>query len=217
MSTTKIHYEVRGLFWKEQLQQEKPKIKAFFDYKKDKLCSITKAFSGIDPYKAREEAFLFYQSIIDVLYEALGKPYSDDHQARSDLQVFLHAGRASVTRIGNMCFDDNLFNEIAVYWVCETDGKCKRRLIHGIGYCPEDEPEQAAEQLMATWFNLIAEREYYESNDLNLPSTILCDMTDIGGDYDFVPPTPFNWDLFSGQHCGQDLFGWYRKRNGCTN
>lgn len=196
MDKKKSHYLVHGLFWKEQMYNSN-----YLETKKNKLCSIDKTFEDADLSKARQEAFVYYQSLIDVLYEALGDNYTTDQQARIDLQVFLHAGcSTAVTRIGKMTFDDNLFNEIAVYWVNGT----KKRLIHGIWYRPKDEQHQLDEQLATMGSNLIEEYAYYERNNLPFENDTLCDMTDLNLGFQFVLPTPFNWDGFVEDNIAKD-------------
>ena len=137
MDKKKSHYLVHGLFWKEPMSNAN-----YHKAKKDNLCCINKTFEDADLKKARQEAFAYYQSLIDVLYETLGLQYTDDEQAQIDLQAFFDAGCSNaITHIGRLTFDDNLFNEIGVYRV--KDGK--KKLVRGIGYQPNDEPEQFIE------------------------------------------------------------------------
>jgi hypothetical protein len=137
MDKKKTHYLVHGLFWKKQMHNID-----YLEAKKDNLCCINKTFEDADLKKARLEAFAYFQSLIDVLYEALGLQYTDDEQAQIDLQVFFHAGCSNaITRIGRLTFDDNLLNEIGVYRV--KNGK--KKLIRGIGYQPDDEPKPTIE------------------------------------------------------------------------
>ena len=137
MDKKKTHYLVHGLFWKEPMSNAN-----YHKTKKDNLCCINKTFADTDFKKARQEAFAYYQSLIDVLYETLGLHYIDDEQAQIDLQVFFDAGCSNaITRIGRLTFDDNLFNEIGLYRV--KNGK--KKLIRGISYQPEDELEPIIE------------------------------------------------------------------------
>ena len=192
MDKKKSHYLVHGLFWKEQMYNSN-----HLEAKKDKLCSINKTFANANLSKARLEAFAYYQSLIDVLYEALGDSYTTDQQARTDLQAFLHAGcSTAVTRIGKMIFDDNLFNEIAVYWVNGT----KKRLIHGIWYRPKEKLHQSDALLAAMGSNLIKEHAYYERHNLPIENETLCDMTDLNLGFQFVLPIPFDWDGFADEN-----------------
>ena len=189
MDKHQSHYEVHALFWKEPLNDA-----SYLEDKKNRLCNFTKTFSNAKLYTARQEAFVYYQSLVDVLYEALGKCYTNDRQARIDLQAFLHAGcKSSVTRIGKMVFDDNLFNEIAVYWVHGS----KKRLIHGISY--QTQNETFDESIATMGHNLIKEHQFYERHDISCPKEILCDMTDIGCGFEFVLPTPFDREAFSNE------------------
>ena len=192
MDKRQSHYLVHGLFWKEQMHNA-----SYLKARKNNLCSINKVFANDDLYKARQEAFAYYQSLIDVLYEALGDSYTTDHQARIDLQTFLNAGCSNaVTRIGKMTFDDNLFNEIAVYWVNDKE----KRLIHGIWYRPKEKLHQPDEQLATMGSNLIKEHAFYERNNLPIKQDTLCDMTDLNLGFQFVLPTPFDWDGFADEN-----------------
>ena len=188
MDKKKSHYLVHGLFWKEPMSNAN-----YHKAKKDNLCCINKTFGDTDLGKARQAAFAYYQSLIDVLYEALGDCYTTDQQARIDLQAFLHADCSKAkTRIGKMTFDDNLFNEISVYWVNGTE----KRLIHGIWYRPKDEQLQLDKRLATMGGNLIKEHAYYERHALPIEDEMLCDMTDLNSGFQFVLPTPFDWDVF---------------------
>ena len=202
MDKKKSHYLVHGLFWKKQMRNDD-----YFEAKKDNLCSIIKTFEDTDLSKARQAAFAYYQSLIDVLYEALGDCYTTDQQARIDLQAFLHAGCSkSKKHIGKMVFDDNLFNEIAVYWVNGTE----KRLIHGIWYQDKDEPHQLDERLATMGSNLIKEHSYYERHHLPFEGETLCDMTDLNLGFQFVLPTPFDWDGFVEDNIAKETQAMYQ-------
>ena len=202
MDKKKSHYLVHGLFWKEQMRNAD-----YLEAKKDNLCSINKTFEDADLSKARQAAFAYYQSLIDVLYEALGDCYNTDYQARIDLQAFLQAGcNKSKKRIGKMIFDDNIFNEIAVYWVNGTE----KRLIHGIWYRPQDEQLQLDERLATMGSNLIKEHTYYEHHHLPIEGETLCDMTDLNLGFQFVLPTPFDWDGFVEENLAKETQAMYQ-------
>lgn len=197
MDKKKTHYLVQGLFWRGQMHDE-----SYQETKKEKLCHITKTFANDDLYAARQEAFANYQSLIDVLYDALGEKYTTDQQARIDLQAFLNAGcDSSVTRIGKMTFDDNILNEIAVYWVHNG----KKRLIHGIAYRPDNEKEESDKNIATMGRNLVAEHNYYEHYNIPFPYDCLCDMTDLSLGFQFVLDTPFDWDGFAKENLLRDM------------
>ena len=202
MDKKKSHYLVHGLFWKGQMHNAN-----YHEARKDKLCCINKTFEDDDLSKARKEAFAYYQSLIDVLYEALGDSYTTDQQARIDLQTFLNAGCSKAkTRIGKMAFDDNLFNEIAVYWV----NGAEKRLIHGIRYRPKDEQQKLDERLATMGTNLIKEHAYYERHALPIEEETLCDMTDLNLGFQFVLPTPFDWDGFVEDNLAKETQAMYQ-------
>lgn len=196
MDKKKSHYLVHGLFWKGQMHNAN-----YHEAKKDKLCSINKTFEDVNLSKARKEAFAYFQSLIDVLYETLDDCYTTDLQARIDLQTYFHAGSSKAQiRIGKINFDDNLFNEIAVYWVNETE----KKLIHGIWYRPKEEQHQLDEQFALMGGNLIKEHAYYECHHLPFEDETLCDMTDLNLGFQFVLPTPFDWDGFVEENLAKD-------------
>lgn len=202
MDKKKSHYLVHGLFWKEQMRNAD-----YLEARKDNLCSINKTFEDADLSKARQEAFTFFQSVIDVLYETLGDCYTTDRQARIDLQTYFHAGCSKAkTCIGKMVFDDNLFNEIAVYWVNGTE----KRLIHGIWYRAKDEQLQLDERLATMGSNLIKEHAYYERHALPIEEETLCDMTDLNLGFQFVLPTPFDWDGFVEDNLAKETQAMYQ-------
>jgi hypothetical protein len=202
MDKKKSHYLVHGLFWKEQMRNAD-----YLKAKKDNLCNINKTFEDADLSKARQDAFAYYQSLIDVLYEAMGDCYSTDQQARIDLQTYFHAGCSKTKmRIGKMIFDDNLFNEIAVYWV----NGAEKRLIHGIWYRAKDELLQLDERLASMGSNLIKEHAYYERHHLPIEGETLCDMTDLNLGFQFVLPTPFDWDGFVEDNIAKETQAMYQ-------
>lgn len=202
MDKKKSHYLVHGLFWKKQMRNAD-----YLEAKKDNLCSINKTFEDTDLSKARQEAFAYYQSVIDVLYETLGDCYTTDQQARIDLQPYFHAGcNKSKKHIGKMVFDDNLFNEIAVYWVNGTE----KRLIHGIWYRAKDEQLKLDERLATMGSNLIKEHAYYERHHLPIEGETLCDMTDLNLGFQFVLPTPFDWDGFVEDNLAKETQAMYQ-------
>ena len=202
MDKKKSHYLVHGLFWKEQMLNAD-----YLEARKDNLCSINKTFEDADLSKARQAAFAYYQSLIDVLYDALGGCYTTDQQARIDLQTYFHAGCSkSKKHIGKMTFDDNLFNEIAVYWVNGTE----KRLIHGIWYRAKDEQLQLDERLATMGSNLIKEHAYYERHALPIEEETLCDMTDLNLGFQFVLPTPFDWDGFVEDNLAKETQAMYQ-------
>ena len=106
-----------------------------------------------------------------------------------------------MTRIGKITFDDNIFNEIAVYWVHNG----KKKLIHGISYRPDDEKEALDKNIATMGRNLVAEHDYYERHNIPFPYDCLCDMTDLSLGFQFVLDTPFDWDGFAKENLLRDM------------
>ena len=58
------------------------------EFKEEDLITINKEFRNKDNRKAREEAFSYFNSIIEVLLESKGIAYKNDIQAEKHLEVF---------------------------------------------------------------------------------------------------------------------------------
>jgi hypothetical protein len=61
---------------------------------------ISKKFENKNPIIARDEAFHYYQSWIDILLQHKGKEYVSDGEARKDLVTFIEPGASAKLQAG---------------------------------------------------------------------------------------------------------------------
>jgi hypothetical protein len=108
---------------------------------------ISKKFENKNPIIARDEAFHYYQSWIDILLQHKGKEYVSDGEARKDLVTFIEPGASAKLQAGGKEIEfnnDSFGNGIGVYFVADqTVGDSvfnfglveagDEVLIHGIG------------------------------------------------------------------------------------
>ena len=196
-----ISYTVETKFWRKNIGNKLEFLQNGGDIR-DAYQRSLKEFKNDSPIIAREEAFSHFQSIIDVLYEAMGKNFESDEQARFDLQKYLNSGNdfelfKNKSPEHRHKISDDVFNGIRVYLIIE-DSVTKNTLkiqIHSINYL--DYPECVDEEVFISLDGLIKEVEYYEQ--FNYPYTkqhefIL--LHPIGGKVELILKTPFNWNSF---------------------
>jgi hypothetical protein len=168
---SKIYYTVETKFWRKNIGNKLEFIQNGGDIR-DAYQRSLKEFKNDSPIIAREEAFSHFQSIIDVLYEAMGKNFESDEQARFDLQKYLNSGNdfelfKNKSPEHRHKISDDVFNGIRVYLIIE-DSVTKNTLkiqIHSINYL--DYPERLDEEVFISLDGLIKEVEYYDQ--LNYP------------------------------------------------
>ena len=84
-----LYYTVESRFWRRKIGNKLDNLVNGIDFS-DAFVNTSKEFHDSSPIKARKAAFNHYQSIIEVLYEGLSKKYTNDSQARIDLQCYLN-------------------------------------------------------------------------------------------------------------------------------
>ena len=138
--SSKLHYIVETKFWRRKIGNKLDNLVNGIDFS-DAYVNTSKEFHDLSPIKARKAAFNHYQSIIEVLYEGLDKQYTNDYQARKDLQYYLNSDND--IELGNKTkfkITDDFLNGIEVYMVVEKPLKGKeikangKYCIHGIRY-----------------------------------------------------------------------------------
>ncbi|HEY8660071.1 MAG TPA: ATP-binding protein [Hanamia sp.] len=183
---------------------------------------INKKFENENPIIAREEAFGFYQSWIDILLQSKNKEYISDKEARKDLISFIDPGVSTKLYSGNTEIEfnkDSLGNGIGVFFVPDIEigvsysGRIEagaELLIHGIGnfgrkYMLDDNV-----------CILSSEFEYYKhfnyetkSKEIDIVYCFRCWYED-GMDEEkttrTILETPFNWEGYD------KLFWWGRPK-----
>ena len=208
--SSKLHYIVETKFWRRKIGNKLDNLVNGIDFS-DAYVNTSKEFHDLSPIKARKAAFNHYQSIIEVLYEGLDKQYTNDYQARKDLQYYLNSDND--IELGNKTkfkITDDFLNGIEVYMVVEKPLKGKeikangKYCIHGIRYV--DYIDRLDNDLIENLENLFAENQYYE--EFNYPTDkeqVLKHFDPIGGRAEFYLQTPFDWDNFMKDFDGQKL------------
>lgn len=206
----KIHYIVESTFWKRKVGN---RLDNFLNGEDliSAFVNTSKEFCNSSPIVARKAAFNHYQSIVEVLYEGLNKEYTNDYQARIDLQYYLNS--ENEIELGNETkfkISDDFINGIEVSMVVEKPLNRKeikangKYCIHGIRYV--DYIDRLDNDLIENLENLFVENQYYE--EYNYPTEkeqVLKYFDPIGGNAEFYLQTPFDWDNFIKNFEGQEL------------
>ena len=207
----KIYYTVESLFYRKDIGNKLDFLLNNGDLK-DAIHHLKREFKDESPIIARENAFNYFQSMVDVLYDGLGKKYTTDEQARIDLQKYFNSGN-DFELMGDspnkFKISDDLFNGLNIYMIVDdpiTDKKKKNNkvLIHGINYI--DYPGRVDEEIVDSIKGLIKECVYYEQNSYSFKdyfSFIVLDK--IGGRVESILKTPLDLDSFITKHEGKDL------------
>lgn len=207
-----VYYTVEALFWRRKIGDKLDNWINGIDYS-DALVNIKQEFRHSSPIEARKEAFSHYQSLIDVLYDGLGKEYIDDYQARVDIQYYLDS--ENDIELGNTTrfkITDDMINGIEVYMVVDNSledrivrAKTKNKYcIHGIRYI--NYLDRLDKDLLESLKSLFLEHKYYEEYDLFLGNELVIKhFNKIGGGAEFFLETPFDWDRFMEAFDGHDL------------
>ena len=171
---------------------------------------ISKVFENENPLIAREEAFRFYQSWIDILLESKEKKYLTDIEARKELMTFIDINKPVKIYSGEAEIEFNessIGNGVGVFFVPDKviDVSYSGRiiegdelLIHGIGNFGR--PYMIDDNVII----LSCEAEYYkhfkyETNNKEIEINYCFRMSyDDGWEDDGIKtrtilPTPFDW------------------------
>ncbi|OBX22593.1 MULTISPECIES: hypothetical protein [Bizionia] len=205
---TNIYYEVETKYWRRNVPNIHDEFTTTVPKKTDIVESSTK-FENKSPFLARENAFNHYFSILDVLYEGLGKEHTTDAQARIDLQHYFDSGNA--IEIGGK---ESKFKSspdcdkgIEIYAVIEDtlNSTSEKFLIHGIRYL--EYLDRFDVGIQESLQGLIQEYNYYKQNEFLVTSYVEnLDMESIGGEKVSVLKTPFDWEKLTTDYSGLDLF-----------
>lgn len=205
-TTPHIHYIVESLFYRKDIGNKLDFLLNNGDLR-DAIHHTKKEFKAESPIIAREKAFNHYQSIVDVLYDGIGKKYSNDAQARIDLQKYFNSGND--VEFNKFKISDDIFNGLFIYMIVDENsmGENKKKnkvLIHGINYI--DYQEQVDEEIVDSIKGLISECKYYEQYSYALKDYFTWIVLDeIGGGVESILKTPFDLDLFISKHVGKTL------------
>ncbi|MBQ0768299.1 MAG: hypothetical protein KBT58_03345 [Bizionia sp.] len=205
---TNIYYQVETKYWRRDVpdvhDEFQDAIPTFFD-----VAETNTIFKNGSPLAARAAAFNHYFSVLEVLYQGLGKEQTSDAQARIDLQRYLDSGNAIELGGKGARFKSSPDHDkgIEIYMVIENplEKAPEKILIHGIRYLEYGDRFDAG--IQESLEGLLKEYSYYEQygyalnenrEDLNLEA--------IGGEKVSIIKTPFNWMQLTIDYIGLDLF-----------
>lgn len=205
-----IYYTVEARFWRRKIGNKLDNLLNGIDFS-DAYVNTNQVFCHSSPIEARTNAFNHYQSIIEVLYDGLGKKYTNDLQARIDLQYYLDS--ENNVELGNKTkfkITDDLINGIEVYMIAEEPLKRKdfktkgKYCIHGIRYI--DYIDRLDNDLIKCLKNLFYENQYYKEHNYSIGNEqVLKHFEPIGGNAESFLQTPFDWDNLMKEFDGQKL------------
>lgn len=198
-----IYYVVESLFWKSRIGDKLDFILNDGDLK-GAIHHSKKEFRDASPIAARKSAFNHYQSIIDVLYDGLGKRFSTDKQARVDLQTYFDSGNSAevLTRNASKRFriSDDILNGIEVYAIVENAPgldmvETSKLLIHSIGYNEKKAfAETILEDITSCFKNLLIEYDFYQKHhSLFSDNQKSIDVMNEHSECYSILWTPFDW------------------------
>ncbi len=160
-----ISYTVETKFWRKKIGNKLVFIQRGGDIH-DAYQRSVKVFRNNSPIIARDQAFSHFQSIIEVLYEAMNKTFVCDGQARLDLQEYLNSGNdfelfGSKTPEHSHKISDDVINGIFVFLIIEdlVSKESKKIQIHSINYL--DYPERPDDEIQHSLKGLIQEAAIY--------------------------------------------------------
>lgn len=177
-------------------------------------------FENESPIVARNEAFNYYQSFIEVLLQSIGKDYTSDKQTRIDLKDFREdkVPQSNTVNIseGEMTFNFERGNTIGVYMVVDKhmendDFRFADHLIHEIGFSIYDE-----NSFMNSLNNEFEYYSYYKYDTGELRTYVtFCDANEWEEGYRSNEPatysilkTPFDWTGYD------EPYWWLRTSDG---
>lgn len=205
---TNIYYQVESKYWRREVPNVhdafQDAIPTFSD-----VVETNTIFKKSSLILAREAAFSHYFSILDVLYEGLGKEQTTDAQARIDLQCYLDSGNAIELGGKGNTFKSSPDQEngIEVYMVVENllDKTKDKILIHGIRYL--DYLDRFDPGIQESIEGLIKEYSHYKKNKHIIGKSIEhYNFEANGGKKVSIIKTPFNWAQLILDYKGLDLF-----------
>ncbi len=143
MKQTKIFYIVKGTLYRNNIHN--------FNEDEENNITINKEFRGNNVLEIRKQAFSYFRSILEVLYESKGLVFENEDKAQKDLKDFYFSGIMDETpklsdKHPNLTgiFTDRDTNKYLTISFCKADDKpyiCKNgmkiyddKTIHFFGY-----------------------------------------------------------------------------------
>lgn len=202
---TTISYSVESYFWKRDIGSKIEALVKGVDFNQY-IQQSKKIFSDNEPIIARNKAFNHFQSLVDVLYEGIGKKYVNDKQARIDLQKYFNSGNDFELGSGSYKFkaSDDFFKGIIINMIIETNSIQKIIQIHSINYV--DYLHRPDDEITHSLNGLVLELKYYNAMNFRFGNLSMhIHLNNIGGKTQEIIETPFDWEDYTQTHKGKKL------------
>ena len=200
-----FHYEVETSLWKNPFKKTITDELEYAKFKQQNAYHDLKHFDHADPLTARKQAFDYLRSMIEVMCESIGKPYSNYWQAVSDLQPLLRADHPLAhQRLCNIQFDDDLLCGVSLTLLVEKGKKHDRVAIFNLGVYDDNHKEEILSDVVYSIMELERERRYY--NLARIPvKTEKIDLSGIGMADAEVMPSLMDWKEFTDTFADTDI------------
>ena len=201
-----FHYEVETILWKNPFDKS---VTDEVEYIKERCRNAyhdLKKFSHENPLVARGQAFNYLQSMLEVLCESIGKPYSNYWQAVRDLQPLFRANHPLAhQRVGIFQFDDDLLCGVSLTLVVEKGKKHDRVAIFNLGVYDDAHKEDILSDVVYSIVELVRERRYYQLAKVPI-ETEKVDLSGVGFDKIEIIPGIMNLKDFNKTFGGVDFY-----------
>jgi hypothetical protein len=200
-----FHYDVETSLWKNPFKKTITDELEYAKFKQQNAYHDLKHFDHADPLTARKQAFDYLRSMIEVMCESIGKPYSNYWQAVSDLQPLLRADHPLAhQRLCNIQFDDDLLCGVSLTLLVEKGKKHDRVAIFNLGVYDDNHKEEILSDVVYSIVELERERRYY--NLARIPvKTEKIDLSGIGMADAEVMPSLMDWKEFTDTFADTDI------------
>ena len=198
-------YEVETSLWKNPFKKTITDELEYAKFRRQNAYHDLKQFVGADPLTARKQAFSYLLSMIEVMCESIGKPYSNYWQAISDLQPLLRADHPLAhQRLGNIQFDDDILCGVSLTMKVEKGKKRDRVAIFNLGVYDDNHKEEILSDVIYSIVELEREQRDYKLAGISI-KTEKIDLSSIGMADADVMPTLMVWKEFTDIFAGTDI------------
>lgn len=202
-----FHYEVETNLWKNPFDKSVTDEDEYIKHRCQNAYHDLKQFSCKDPLEARRQAINYLRSMLDVLCESIGKPYSSYWQAVRDLQALLRADHPLAhQRVGILQFDDDLLCGVSLTMMVEKGKKNDRVAIFNLGVYDDDHREEILSDVVYSIVEQERERRYYQLARVPI-ETKKFDLSDVGLDKIEIIPGIMDLENFRDTFIGTDVYG----------
>lgn len=201
-----FHYEVETTLWKNPFDKSVTEEGEYIKERCKNAYHDLKKFSHEDPLVARKQAFNYLRSMLEVLCESMGKPYSNYWQAVKDLQPMLRADHPLAhQRVGNIQFDDDLLCGVSLTLIVEKGKKHDRVAIFNLGVYDDDHKEEILSDVVYSIVELERERRYFQRARVPI-ETISVDLSGVGMGKTVIIPSIIDLKDFNETFGGADIY-----------